>query len=52
LYKDKIINKPKERVIRERKPADPNGKKRGRKPKVKVSSDSDEDKEQRDTLSE
>jgi len=53
LYKDKIINKPKERVIRERKPANPNGKKRGRKPKVKVSSDSEEEnKEQSDSMSE
>jgi len=33
LYKDKVLNKPKQKTIREPKPANPNGKKRGRKPK-------------------
>ena len=33
MYGDKVLNKPKVRSIKEPKPANPNGKKRGRKPK-------------------
>ena len=49
IYKDKVINKPKERIMREPKPSNPLHKKRGRKPKVKnesneISSDSESNK--------